>query len=139
MRCTTLIIPKQEGTSDTVGMTHEEELIGYCCSADGGNLMQLGWIHTHPSQSCFMSSVDIHTHCGYQTMLPEAVAVVVALRNPRKPQVGVFRLTEPEGLQLIQRCELRGFHPHPLPDPQIYKNHHAVLWEDSAFAVVDLR
>lgn len=72
-------------------------------------------------------------------MLPEAVAVVVALRNPRQPQVGVFRLTEPEGLQLIQRCELRGFHPHALPDPQIYKNHHTVLWEDSGFAVVDLR
>lgn len=144
IRCTTLVIPKQEGTSDTVSMSHEEELFAYCCSGqhpqgEDGNLIQLGWIHTHPSQSCFMSSVDIHTHCAYQCMLPEAVAVVVALRDRRRPEVGVFRLTEPEGQQLIQRCELRGFHPHPLPDDQIYKNHHTVRWENSAFQVVDLR
>ncbi len=41
-------------------------------------LYPLGWIHTHPSQTCFLSSVDVHTHCGYQTMLDEAVAIVMA-------------------------------------------------------------
>ena len=35
-------------------------------------MMTLGWIHTHPSQSCFLSSVDLHTHCGYQSILDEA-------------------------------------------------------------------
>ena len=29
-------------------------------------LYPLGWIHTHPTQTCFLSSIDIHTHCGYQ-------------------------------------------------------------------------
>lgn len=29
-------------------------------------LYPLGWIHTHPTQTCFLSSVDIHTHCGFQ-------------------------------------------------------------------------
>lgn len=33
---------------------------------DSRSLYPLGWIHTHPSQSCFLSSVDVHTHCGYQ-------------------------------------------------------------------------
>ena len=29
-------------------------------------------------QTCFLSSVDVHTHCGYQTMLDEAIAIVMA-------------------------------------------------------------
>ena len=31
---------------------------------------------THPSQTSFMSSVDLHTHCSYQLILPEAIAIV---------------------------------------------------------------
>ncbi|KAJ6600284.1 hypothetical protein DFH09DRAFT_1302774 [Mycena vulgaris] len=33
-------------------------------------LVTLGWIHTRPSQSCFMSSVDLHTQAHLQRMLP---------------------------------------------------------------------
>ena len=40
--------------------------------------MVLGWIHTHPTQSCFMSSRDLHTQVGYQVMMKESVAVVLA-------------------------------------------------------------
>ena len=29
-------------------------------------------LNTHPSQSCFMSSLDLHTHSGFQWMLPES-------------------------------------------------------------------
>ncbi|KAI3888705.1 hypothetical protein MKX03_012894 [Papaver bracteatum] len=47
---TTLIIPKQQATSDS----------------------------THPSQTCAMSSVDLHTQYAYQIMLPEAIAIVMA-------------------------------------------------------------
>lgn len=35
---------------------------------------------THPSQTAFMSSVDLHTHCSYQIMMDEAVAIVCAPR-----------------------------------------------------------
>jgi STAM-binding protein len=31
---------------------------------------------THPTQTAFLSSVDMHTHFAYQKMLPEAVAIV---------------------------------------------------------------
>lgn len=75
-------------------------------------LYPLGWIHTHPTQTCFLSSVDVHTQCGYQTMLDEAVAIVMAPRDSRN-KCGIFRLTAPGGLQLIQKCPLRGFHTHP--------------------------
>ncbi|KAJ1908804.1 hypothetical protein IWQ60_011516, partial [Tieghemiomyces parasiticus] len=70
---TTLLIPKQESTSDTCNTTNEEEIFQYQMEND---LLTLGWIHTHPTQTCFMSSVDVHTHYSYQQMLREAVAIV---------------------------------------------------------------
>lgn len=108
-RVTTLIIPKQEGTSDTVAALNEEEIYDAQASRE---LYPLGWIHTHPTQTCFLSSVDVHTQCGYQTMLDEAVAVVMAPGDARN-KCGIFRLTTPGGLQLVQKCPQRGFHPHP--------------------------
>ena len=33
---------------------------------------------THPTQTAFLSSVDLHTHYPYQQLMPEAVAVVVS-------------------------------------------------------------
>jgi proteasome lid subunit RPN8/RPN11 len=56
--------------------TLEEEKI--FALQDERNLISLGWIHSHPTQSCFMSSLDLHTHSAYQVMLPEAVAIVCA-------------------------------------------------------------
>jgi STAM-binding protein len=70
-----LVIPEQTSTSDTCETVNESALFDYCDSED---LMVLGWIHTHPSQTCFMSSRDLHTHCGYQVMMPEAIAIVCA-------------------------------------------------------------
>jgi hypothetical protein len=40
-------------------------------------------LQTHPRQQCFMSSIDLHTHCGFQSMLPEAVAIVLAPTDER--------------------------------------------------------
>ena len=70
-----LVIPDQESTSDTCDTINESDLFDYC---DAEDLMVLGWIHTHPTQSCFMSSRDLHTHCGYQVMMPESIAIVCA-------------------------------------------------------------
>ncbi|KAF8060070.1 AMSH1 [Scenedesmus sp. PABB004] len=103
---TTLIVPKQTGTSDTVEMLGEEEVWEAEASRE---LVPLGWIHTHPTQSCFLSSVDIHTQCGYQTMLEEAVAIVMAPTDSSK-KCGIFRLTVPAGLAHVQKCGQRGFH-----------------------------
>eukprot|EP00891_Asterochloris_glomerata_P004084 jgi/Astpho2/4084/e_gw1.00063.186.1_t len=104
----TLIIPKQEGTSDTVQALNEEEIFDV---QDKRSLYPMGWIHTHPTQTCFLSSIDIHTQCGYQTMLDEAVAIVMAPRDHRN-KCGIFRLSTPGGLKLIQKCPERGFHTH---------------------------
>ncbi|KAL8706833.1 MAG: hypothetical protein Q9201_000172 [Fulgogasparrea decipioides] len=70
-----LVIPEQESTSDTCEMMNESDFFDF---VDGEDLMVLGWIHTHPTQTCFMSSRDLHTHCGYQVMMPESIAIVCA-------------------------------------------------------------
>jgi len=80
---------------------------------DKHNLLTLGWIHTHPSQTCFLSSIDLHTHFSYQIMLPEAIAIVMA---PSKiPNRGLFHVT-PTGLDSLKDCSKSGFHQHPNSD-----------------------
>ncbi|KAG5659197.1 hypothetical protein KAF25_000399 [Fusarium avenaceum] len=73
VRC--LLIPDQKCTSDTCETENEESMFDYCMKED---LLLLGWIHTHPTQTCFMSSRDLHTHAGYQVMMPESIAIVCA-------------------------------------------------------------
>lgn len=70
-----LVIPNQTSTSDTCETVDEEEIFNFCMKED---LLMLGWIHTHPTQTCFMSSRDLHTHSGYQVMMPESIAIVCA-------------------------------------------------------------
>ncbi|XP_052018094.1 STAM-binding protein-like [Apodemus sylvaticus] len=100
-----ILIPVQEGGPDYCCAKHEEDLFFI---QEGLGLITLGWIHTHPTQTAFLSSVDLHTHFAYQTMLPESIAVVCA---PKYKQIGIFTLT-PTGLQEISDCPRRGFHAH---------------------------
>lgn len=133
-----LIVPKQEGTSDTVQALAEEEIYD---AQDSRSLYPLGWIHTHPTQTCFLSSIDVHTQCGYQTMLDEAIAIVMAPTDAKSP-VGIFRLSTPGGLKLIQRCEERGFHPHGPTEtgqPLYELCNHVYLDPGIGFEVLDLR
>ncbi|CAO3617453.1 unnamed protein product [Mucor hiemalis] len=136
LKITTLIIPKQTGTPDTCTTENEEELFDI---QDKYDLLTFGWIHTHPTQSCFLSSVDLHTHCSYQLMLPEAIAIVCA--PSQKPNFGIFRLTDPPGLDVISNCKKTpAFHPHP--DLPIYtgadEGGHVGIAEYD-FTVLDLR
>ncbi|OQV00966.1 hypothetical protein CLAIMM_06396 isoform 2 [Cladophialophora immunda] len=137
-----LIIPSQTATSDTCEMTNESQLFDYVDSED---LMILGWIHTHPTQTCFMSSRDLHTHAGYQMMLAESVAIVCA---PSKGDTthggdwGVYRLTDPPGKKTILSCEQPGiFHPHNVENiyTDALRPGHVVEARGMEFEVVDLR
>ncbi|OAL39749.1 hypothetical protein AYO20_01146 [Fonsecaea nubica] len=137
-----LIIPSQTATSDTCEMTNESQLFDYVDSED---LMILGWIHTHPTQTCFMSSRDLHTHAGYQMMLAESVAIVCA---PSKGDTthggdwGVYRLTDPPGKKTILSCEQPGiFHPHDVDNiyTDALRPGHVVEARGMEFEVVDLR
>ena len=72
-----LLIPEQKCTPDTCDTENESSMLDYCINED---LLIVGWIHTHPTQTCFMSSRDLHTQAGYQLMMPESIAIVCAPR-----------------------------------------------------------
>ncbi|XP_029710205.1 STAM-binding protein-like [Aedes albopictus] len=130
---THVIVPKQRGTSDSCTTMNEEDIFNY---QDQHNLITLGWIHTHPSQTAFLSSVDLHTHCSYQMMLEEAIAIVC---SPKYQETGFFCLTPNYGLDYISQCRLTGFHPHPKDPPLFMEALHIVLEDTAKIEVVDLR
>uniref|UniRef100_A0A3B4XGG4 STAM binding protein like 1 n=1 Tax=Seriola lalandi dorsalis TaxID=1841481 RepID=A0A3B4XGG4_SERLL len=118
---THVVIPKQSAGPDFCDMENVEELFSF---QDQQNLLTLGWIHTHPTQTAFLSSVDLHTHCSYQLMLQEAVAIVCA---PKHNDTGVFRLTGP-GMSEVSGCRLKGFHPHSKEPPLFTVSTFLLLW-----------
>nr|XP_020472328.1 AMSH-like protease isoform X1 [Monopterus albus] len=141
---THVVIPKQLAGPDFCDMENVEELFSF---QDQQNLLTLGWIHvrlrakqrlktntTHPTQTAFLSSVDLHTHCSYQLMLPEAIAIVCA---PKHNDTGVFRLTGP-GMSEVSGCRLKGFHPHS-KDPPLFTVCKHVVVRESKVSLLDLR
>ncbi|XP_065351870.1 STAM-binding protein [Cloeon dipterum] len=130
---THLLVPKQKGTPDSCTTMSEEEIFDF---QDRQDLITFGWIHTHPSQTSFLSSVDLHTHCSYQRMMPEAVAIVCA---PRYKETGIYMLTTNYGLDFIANCKSTGFHPHPSEPPLFTTAEHAVFDDYAPIEVVDLR
>ncbi|CAN6483691.1 unnamed protein product [Victoria cruziana] len=135
---TCLIIPKQKSTSDSCQTENEEEIYSI---QDQQSLFPLGWIHTHPSQSCFMSSIDLHTHYSYQTMLPEAIAIVLAPTDSSR-SCGIFRLTEPTGTTVLRKCQERGFHVHEDPgngSPLYEDCSHVYMNPNLRFEIIDIR
>lgn len=103
------IFPPQNATADTC-VTHDEEtLLNVQTKLD---LLTLGWIHTHPSQSCFLSSIDLHTQYSYQLMMPESIAIVCAPSQAAAAKhQGIFSINE-KGMKLLANCKLNGFHQH---------------------------
>ncbi|NXT07650.1 STABP protein, partial [Prunella fulvescens] len=128
---THVIVPKQLGGPDSCTTESEEELF---VIQDQHGLVTLGWIHTHPTQTAFLSSVDLHTHCSYQMMLPESIAIVC---SPKYQETGFFRLTE-HGLEEISSCRQKGFHPHP-KDPPLFTTCSHVSVVERDVELLDLR
>ncbi|XP_074141553.1 STAM-binding protein [Sminthopsis crassicaudata] len=128
---THVLIPKQSSGPDYCNTENEEELF---LIQDQQGLITLGWIHTHPTQTAFLSSVDLHTHCSYQMMLPESIAIVC---SPKFQETGFFRLTD-HGLEEISSCRQKGFHPH-CKDPPLFCTCSHVTVVDRAVVMTDLR
>uniref|UniRef100_A0AAZ3RF03 MPN domain-containing protein n=1 Tax=Oncorhynchus tshawytscha TaxID=74940 RepID=A0AAZ3RF03_ONCTS len=128
---THVIVPKQNGGPDYCDTENEEELF---LIQDQYDLITLGWIHTHPTQTAFLSSVDLHTHCSYQLMMPEAIAIVC---SPRFNETGYFRITD-RGMDEISTCKQKGFHPHSKDPPLFTGAGHITVTEDRV-TMLDLR
>jgi len=82
-------IPKQTCTENSCKALNEITVFN---RQDKLGLITLGWIHIHPTQDAFLSSVDLRTQFGYQCSLPEAFAIVCAPRA--NPDIGVFRIMD---------------------------------------------
>ncbi|XP_059518751.1 AMSH-like protease isoform X2 [Myotis daubentonii] len=128
---THIIVPKQSAGPDYCDVENVEELFSV---QDQHGLLTLGWIHTHPTQTAFLSSVDLHTHCSYQLMLPEAIAIVC---SPKHNDTGIFRLTS-AGMLEVSTCKKKGFHPHT-KEPRLFSVCKHVLVKDIKIIVLDLR
>ncbi|XP_068114399.1 AMSH-like protease [Hyperolius riggenbachi] len=128
---THVIVPKQSAGPDYCDMENVEELFNV---QDQHNLLTLGWIHTHPTQTAFLSSVDLHTHCSYQLMLPEAIAIVC---SPKHNDTGIFRLTN-AGMLEVSACKKKGFHPHS-KEPRPFSVCRHVIVKEVKMSVLDLR
>lgn len=136
---THLIIPKQEGTSDTCEMIDDDAVLMLQLELD---VYSLGWIHTHPTQQCFLSSVDLHTQHGQQALMMEAIAIVVA--PTQSPNFGVFRVTDPPGMGVLLECDRKGFHPHRSDLGPLFKDigtsaNHAQFRDNLPLEIIDLR
>jgi len=129
---THLLIPRQTGKSDSCTMEGLEDVWDV---HDREDIIFLGWIHTHPAYSVFLSSVDMHNQYEWQHMLPEALATVCSIKDG---VTGHLRLTE-AGLQEVGACSLTNFHPHTKEPPLWEEAEH--VKEDASRAVVlkDLR
>eukprot|EP00090_Calanus_glacialis_P046494 TRINITY_DN9162_c0_g1_i1.p1 TRINITY_DN9162_c0_g1~~TRINITY_DN9162_c0_g1_i1.p1 ORF type:complete len:449 (+),score=183.73 TRINITY_DN9162_c0_g1_i1:173-1519(+) len=116
-----LLIPRQEGKSDSCTMEGLEDVWDV---HDKENIIFLGWVHTHPAYSVFLSSVDMHNQYEWQHMLPEALAIVCSIKDN---VVGNLRLSQ-AGMAEIGGCSLTNFHPHSKEPP---------LWEEAPHVEVD--
>lgn len=128
-----VLIPKQAGTSDSCVAEDEEDILMY---QDPRDLITLGWIHTHPSQTAFLSSVDMHNQYGYQAMLPEAIAIVCA---PKFNETGIFTLTQDRGMSDIGCCRERGFHQHCKTPPLFESCSNVKFLDEMRIEMADLR
>nr|AAL54907.1 AMSH-like [Hydrophis hardwickii] len=128
---THVIVPKQSAGPDYCDMENVEELFGV---QDQHDLLTLGWIHSHPTQTAFLSSVDLHTHCSYQLMLPEAIAIVC---SPKHNEVGIFRLTN-AGMLEVSACKKKSFHPHT-KDPRLFNICKHIIEKEIKITLLDLR
>lgn len=129
---THILVPKQTGTSDSCTSINEEDL---ALEQEKYNLITMGWIHTHPTQRSFLSSIDLHTHALYQKMLPEAIAIVVA---PSVNEICMYSLTE-YGLEYILKCPETGFHPHPNEQNLYQTSEHVIVDDNISIDIIDLR
>lgn len=130
---THVLLPKQQGYSDYFKVIDSNSLIDYL---EENNLMTIGWIHSHPVETPYMSSSDMHYHCVFQSVLPEAIAIVY---SPREMRSQVFNLTPNHGLKTINECRKKGLHTHSTQNPLIMDSHHTVTDLVGELTVKDFR
>jgi proteasome lid subunit RPN8/RPN11 len=136
LQVTHLVIPEQQGQKDTCVTMNEDDVMEFAIAQQ---VMVLGWIHTHPAPNmgAFLSSIDQHCQLGHQLMLPESIAVVMAPKSV--PNMGIFHLVQPDGIQTVRNCKQTGFHKHAGPETFVHCRHVQIIPGRQSTVVADLR
>lgn len=129
---THLILPPQHGTHDSCEVDNYEIVLNTFMEQ---NLLQVGWIHTHPGYRTFLSSVDLHNHVTQQKELSEYFAIVYSPKY--EPHYEAFSVTD-AGLKYLSSCpEGLTFHEHHT-DLQLYKAADHIILDESDYTAVTL-
>ena len=130
---THVLVPKQHGTPDSCTTFGEEDIVNF---HEQESTLTLGWIHTHPKQTSFLSSLDLHTQCGFEMQFASAVAIVCSIE---KNKTSYFSLTE-YGRKVIHDCRNTGFHEHS-QTKSLYQSNpkHLVMDRDGDVILHDMR
>lgn len=130
---THVLLPHQSGTSESCNTTREEDIWEFQELCNG---ICLGWIHTHPSQTAFLSSVDLHTHYPYQCLMSESVAIVC---SGKFNETGYFMISPGRGMTEIGGCSKAGHHPHSTVPPLFESCDHVNVSSSHTVQLVDWR
>ena len=114
LKVTRVLIPEQTGSLTSCEALSADEILKY---QEENELIDIGWIHTHPTFSAFMSSIDVHKHCARQKLMKESIAVVCSIKDNITE---IFNLTA-DGLNIIGNCKIPGPHDHAHSMLPIYK------------------
>ncbi len=125
-----LLIPQQVNKYDSCETEEGPEIADAFIKH---NLLQFGWIHTHPDFGVFLSSVDMHTQFEAQRMFPETIAIVCSIKHNTN---GFLRLSK-SGMTEIEKCNLSGFHEHSREATTAAE--HILMDKNKDVIVIDLR
>ena len=99
-------------------------------------LVMLGIIHTHPTWTSFLSSVNLHALWDYAQYNPSLISIVVSPKHNTSP---AFCLTS-LGLKDVGKCKEEGFHKHNTDDTVYYKQADHLIDDPSIIIeIVDYR
>jgi proteasome lid subunit RPN8/RPN11 len=98
----------------------------------------VGWYHTHPGHGLFLSAVDKINHAGYQSLNPNAVALVFDPSNfsdksKFKEYIRIFRLDDPDKREASEFAEISDIKIH-LPLSEVLNS----VYDTSVSIGVDL-
>eukprot|EP00397_Hematodinium_sp_SG-2012_P040316 GEMP01044147.1.p1 GENE.GEMP01044147.1~~GEMP01044147.1.p1 ORF type:complete len:385 (+),score=63.74 GEMP01044147.1:138-1157(+) len=135
IRIDAILLPPQTGSYNTCEALDEMKVSEW--QIEHGRI-SVGWIHTHPTQEAFLSSIDLHMHFSYQSLQPEALALVCAPTDRRLP-FGKFHITD-YGMEYLKKCtRTTGFHPHDDAIASLFEEVHVNLDDKMKVQVVDFR
>lgn len=131
-----LFIPRQKSDQWSVWEAGDDQVPSQMLQfMEESESVVVGWIHSHPTFSSFLSSVDQHTQHRLQKDLAQAFAIVI----DQHKQPRVMRLS-PAGMEVVAKCQAdpANFHEHDISNEDMvvdlgYFIHHSGKFSKLAF------